>query len=606
MLSNIFKTYLLIGICAFSINAHGQKIKPIETRLKGLDAELNEVLETWKAAGFAVAVVEKNKVVYAKGFGYSDYENKIPATANTLFAIGSCSKAFTTSIIGVLQNEGLIDINERPQKYIPELKFFNAEMNDQITIKDMMSHRTGLPRHDFSWYFFPSYSKDSLLMRVAHQEPFANVRERWYYNNFMFLAQGAITERITGKSWEDNVREKLFAPLGMSRSNLSIDELEKNTDASFGYQVKNETEIEKMDYYHIAGMSPAGSINSSVNEMSNWLKTWINGGKYNGEEIIPASFVQQAISSQMVVGGGTPGTENPDLHLSNYGFGWFSSSYKGHYRVEHGGNIDGFSASTSFFPSDSIGIVVLVNQNGSSVPGVVRNIIADRVLSVKKTDWNVDLKARRDKAIAAQKEAATTASSARKKGTKTSHIYPEFTGKYSHPGYGEFELVLENDSLFAKFPLKKLWLRHYHYDIFEQFEVTKTGIDTAQTSELRFNFRTNDTGDISTLNVKLEAALDPLEFKRTPVSIDVDKDAMAKYPGEYSLGGTTTKVYLKKELLYLFVPGQPEYELLPTAKHKFSIKVLDGYKVEFVEKDNGEIEELLFIQPNGTFTAKKK
>ena len=259
MFPNLFKTYLVIGICILSLSARGQKVKSIESRLKGVDAELNEVLETWKAAGFAVAVVEKNKVVYSKGFGYSDYESKTPVTANTLFAIGSCTKSFTTSLLGILEKDELVDISERPQKYIPELRFFNSEMDDQITIKDMMSHRTGLPRHDYSWYFFPSYSKDSLLMRVAHQEPFANVRERWYYNNFMFLAQGAITERITGKSWEDNVREKIFAPLGMTRSNLSIDELEKSTDASFGYELKDESEIRKMDYYRIAGMSPAGS-----------------------------------------------------------------------------------------------------------------------------------------------------------------------------------------------------------------------------------------------------------------------------------------------------------------------------------------------------------
>ncbi|HRG11292.1 MAG TPA: serine hydrolase, partial [Cyclobacteriaceae bacterium] len=336
-------------------------------------------------------------------------------------------------------------------------------MNNTIQIRDLMSHRTGLPRHDFSWYLFPSDSKDSLIQRIAYQEPFAGVRERWYYNNFMFLAQGVVAEKITGKSWEENVRERIFKPLGMERSNLSIPEMQKATDIAIGYGLKNETTIDKMDYYHIAGMAPAGSINSSVTEMSNWVITWINGGKFKGKEIIPASYVSEAMSSQMVIGAGLPDKTNPDLHLSNYGYGWFLSSYKGHYRVEHGGNIDGFSANTSFYPSDSVGIVVLVNQNGSAVPSVVRNIISDRILRVKPTDWNKELKERRDKAVTEQKKAAATRSSNKVKGAKPSHILAEFTGKYSHPAYGDFTITYDRDSLFANFKRMKLWLAHHHY-----------------------------------------------------------------------------------------------------------------------------------------------
>lgn len=584
-----------------------KKEQDLKKRLKGVDKELNEVLETWKAAGFAVAVVEKNKIIYARGFGYRDYENKIPVTPNTLFAIGSCTKAFTTSLLGILQSENKMSFDESPGKYIPEFEFYNQEMNNSITIKDMMCHRTGLPRHDYSWYVFPGNSKDSLLQRVAFQEPFTGVREKWYYNNFMFLAQGVITEKISGKSWEENVRENLFKPLGMVRSNLSIDELEKSEDVAFGYELRKDSTIQKMDYYRIAGMSPAGSINSSVNEMSNWLISWINGGKFNDNEIIPATFVNQAMSSQMVVTGALPGKENPDLHLSNYGYGWGISSYKGHYRVGHGGNIDGFSASTCFFPGDSIGIVVLANQNGSRVPSVVRNIIADRVLNVSVTDWNKDLKKQYDKAIKDQKEAKSASVSNKKSGTKTSHILEEFTGTYSHPGYGSFDLKVERDSLFAQFPIMKMWLRHYHYDIFEPFEVKKSGIDTTKASELKINFSTNDAGEISSLKVKFEPALDPIDFKRTPNEITVDKEILESYVGEYELSGMTAKIYLKgDETLFLFVPGQPEYELLATGLHKFSLKSLEGFKLEFIEGENKAIIEVLFIQPNGTFKAIKK
>jgi CubicO group peptidase (beta-lactamase class C family) len=576
----------------------------MDKRFSGIDKELEEVLDTWKAAGFAVAVVEKDKIVYAKGFGYSDYENKVPADANTLFAIGSCTKAFTSSIMGILREEEKVDFDESPIKYIPELKFFNSDLDNFVTVKDMMCHRTGLPRHDFSWYLFPTDSRDSLMERIAHQEPFTGVRENWYYNNFMFLAQGVIAEKITGKSWEENVAEKLFKPLGMERSNLSINALKKSKNAALGYEVKDD-EINKMDYYRIRAMAPAGSINSSVNEMAKWVQTWIYGGKFGEEQVIPANYASEAMSSQMVIGGGLPGQDNPDLHMSNYGYGWMMSSYRGHYRVEHGGNIDGFSASTCFFPSDSIGIIVLANQNGSAIPSVVRNLMADRMLGLEKVEWSKNRKEQYDKAMKAQEEASSESS--KKEGTKPSHVMVEYTGTYSHPGYGEFELVVENDSLFAKFPLMKFWMEHYHYDVFEPHLVEETGIDTSGGAELLIKFTSNISGDVDGASMAIEPSLDPIVFKRTPNTIEVSADDLEKYVGEYEISGTTIKVYTKKEtVLYVFVPGQPEYELLATGDHMFTLKILDGYKVEFVPNDDGSIGALKFIQPNGTFTATRK
>ncbi len=166
----------------------------------GLDTAFQRVLKDRQAAGFAVAVVSKNKIIYAKGFGYRDYENKLPVTTNTLFAIGSCTKAFTSSLIGLLNKENKLEYDKPATTYLPELHFFNDNLNNTITLRDMMCHRTGLPRHDYSWYLFNSASRDSLLQRIQYQEPTATLRETWQYNNFMFLAQGMIAEKLTGKS----------------------------------------------------------------------------------------------------------------------------------------------------------------------------------------------------------------------------------------------------------------------------------------------------------------------------------------------------------------------------------------------------------------------
>lgn len=578
-----------------------------DKRLKGVEKELNEILNTTKAAGFAVAVVEGEKIIYSNGFGYRDYEKKTPTDANTLFAIGSCSKSFTSGILGQLRQEDKLSFDDSPIKHVPELRFYNDNMNNNIIIKDLMSHRTGIPRHDWSWYLFPTTDKDSLLQRVQHHEPFTGVRQQWYYNNFMFLAQGVIAERITNKTWEENIKERFFKPLEMTRSNVSITELEKSTNAALGYELKKGSIISKQDYYHIAGMSPAGSINSSVNEMSNWMIAWLNKGKFKDQEVLPEAYTSEAMSSQMVIRGSLPDDEFPDMHLSNYGYGWGISSYRGHYRVEHGGNIDGFSASVAIYPSDNIGIVVLANQDGSAVPSLVRNTLADRMLKTKKTDWLTRFKERKEKAKKKKEEVKEEEKTNEIKNTKPSHVKQEYAGKYSHPGYGEFNITVEKDSLFANFALMKFYLKHRHYDIFEPYEVTNEGIDTSDSGALRFNFVTNDAGDISLVKLKAESTLDPIEFKHTPSTIAVDKKTLDSYVGEYELSGTTIKVYTKNnKTLYLFVAGQPEYELLATAKHKFSFKTLEGYKVEFLVSDDNLINSITLIQPNGTFTAKRK
>jgi CubicO group peptidase (beta-lactamase class C family) len=603
-------TITIILFVLFCFTSFSQKkIAAPQNPLAGIDTVLERILKERKAAGFAVAVVEKNKIIYAKGFGYRDYEKKLPVTPNTSFAIGSCSKAFTSLLIGLLNKDGKVEYDKPVREYLPELKFFNTELNNMVTLRDMMCHRTGLPRHDYSWYLFNTDSRDSMMRRIQYMEPTEPIRQKWQYNNFMFLLQGMVAEKMSGKSWEQNIKEKIFTPLGMTASTLTINDLEKSAEPSLGYFLYKDSIIKKIDYYNINAMSPAGSINSSVNEMAKWVIAWINGGKVNGKELFPAAYMKEAMSSQMIIGAGLPDKEKPDIQFANYGFGWFMASYRGHYRVEHGGNIDGFSASTCFFPTDSIGIIVLTNQNGSAITSIVRNTIADRLLKVKPVDWLADRKAADDKAKAAAKESETKAVSNKKTGTKPSHDLKGYEGLYNHPGYGTAEMIMQNDSLFMLVPGKKIWLRHYHYEVFETFEVDKKeGIDTSGKSGLNIRFDMNEAGEISSVFMELEGGLKPFEFVRKPKPKEITKEELKKYEGEYELApGKSAKIYIKGEkTLYAFIEGQPEYELIPTDKNKFAIKVLSGYNLLFEENDKGEITGLSFIQPNGTFKAKKK
>jgi CubicO group peptidase (beta-lactamase class C family) len=597
---------LLAAVLLFAGNSFSQKAKSNNV-FAALDTALQRVLTENHAAGFAVAVVNKNEIVYAKGFGYRDYEKKLPVTPNTVFAIGSCTKAFTACLLGQLNKDNLVDFDKPVTEYLPALRFYNDEMTNKITLRDMMCHRTGLPRHDYSWYLFSTPSRDSLVQRIRYMEPSAGLRQKWQYNNFMFLLQGVVAEKLTGRSWEANIKDRFFAPLGMSNSSTSIEELVKNAEGSIGYGLEKDSIIAASDYYHIDAMGPAGSINSSVNDMAKWVTAWINGGKYNGKEIIPAGYLPQAISSQMIIDGALPTKENPDIFLANYGFGWFLSSYRGHYRVEHGGNIDGFSANTSFFPTDSIGIIVLSNQNGSAVPTIVRNLVADRVLHLKYTDWQTDRSQAMAKAKKAAKEAENVKLSNKKAGTKPSHSLKEYEGLYKHPAYGTMELVSRGDSLFAVFNKQNWWLQHVHYDVFEPFQRNKAGqYDTSEHST-QLQFDGNTAGEIVSLQLGLEPTLKPLVFTRSPKAKPLTKEELDKFAGEYLLSGIALKVFIKGEkTLYLFVPGQPEYELVPVDTNKFALKGVDGFTILFNADTSGKITELLSIQPNGTFKATRK
>ncbi len=576
-----------------------------DRRFAGLDTAFDRILKDWKAAGFAVAVVEKNKVVYARGFGYKDWEKKMPVTANTQFAIGSCSKAFTAALIGLLVKDGKVDIDKPVKNYLPALNFYNNEMNNNVTLRDMMSHRTGVSRYDYSWFYFPSRSRDSLMQRVQYMEPSEPLRKKWQYNNFMYLLQGFVVEKITGISWEESIREKFFKPLGMTNSNVSLAEWMKAGDLAIGYAVKKDSIIDKVDYYDISGMAPAGSINSSVNDMTKWLMCWINAGKFQGKEILPPAFVSEAMSSQMVVSGSLPSRERPDMYLSNYGLGWMLSSYRGHYRVEHGGNINGFSASTSFFPTDSIGIVVLCNQNGSAVPAQVRNLISDRMLGLGYRDWQSQAFSTDTAAKAKAKAAQKTATSNRKRGTLPSHPLSDYTGIYTAAGKESFEVSLQKDSLYMQVPNEKFYLRHYHYDVFNLWDKDEISAnDSTDIEELKISFRMDEGGNIVSASMPLEGPAKPIVFIKTPKVKPLPKDSLQKYVGDYTLGGTIVKVYIKGEnTMYVFVPGQPEYELMATDKDKFTLKALSGYSVQFSGNAKGEISELMFIQPNGSFKA---
>ncbi len=595
------RLFWLTSALAFSTVAWAQSPQP-DTQLAGIDSLLGKVLNDYDVAGFSVAVVHKDSVIYAKGFGYRDYEKQLPATPHTLYAIGSSTKAFTAALLGKLFGDSL-SLDDRVTRHLPELQFQDGREN-AVTVRDLMVHRTGLTRYDYSWYVFNSDSRDSLLQRVKYMKPSADLRTKWQYNNFMYLAQGMIAERMTGKTWEENIREHFLVPLGMTRTVFDVNDMAQDTDASFGYTVSEKGAIDKLPYFEIRGMGPAGSINSSVAEMANWLKVWVNNGKFGEHQVIPATYVKDAESSHMVMGPGLPGREYPDVHLANYGLGWMIGSYRGHYQVEHGGNIDGFSASTAIFPADSIGIVVLTNQNASAVPGVVRNYIADRVLGLPFAEWNTKTVKKDTATVDTTKQEEDIA---RIKGTRPTHVPADYTGTYDHPAYGTFVIDLQRDTLQAIVGKDRLWLSHYHYDVFELKNIDEEGRADTSGGGIRINFRTGLDGQVEGVAVSLDdPSGDPVAFKRHPEVKEISPELLQAYVGFYELAGMRVHITVKDGVLFMDVPGQTNYETIAQGNHYFKLKDLNGFAIRFeMDETNGKALALYAIQPNGTFKATK-
>ncbi len=588
------KTNSVVLILCCSIFALAQA--PTDKRLAGIEAEVNKILKDYKAPGVTIAVVEKNKVIYTGGFGYRDAEKKLPVTENSLFAIGSCTKAFTSTMLGSLAEDGLLDLDKPVRNYLPELKFYNEHLNAHVTIRDMMCHRTGLPRHDFSWYGSAA-SRMELLKRIEYQEPTAGLREKYQYNNFMFMSQGVLLEKLTGKSWETNIKERIFNPLGMDNTVTTVADWEKSNDRSLAYNLINDSIAKVIPYRNIDAVGPAGSINSSAKDMAKWLIAWINTGKYNGKQIIPVKFRNEAMTTQMA-NGSLPNLESPEVHNIGYGLAWGISSYRGHYRVEHGGGIDGFITTTGFFPTDSIGIFVC--SATGNVSSAIRNLIADKMLGLPYKDWHKQLRDAFVKGRFASLMAPKPAEDPTKiKDTKPSLGLQEYAGKYSNKGYGTIEIKSDGNALVADYNSAKLKLKHKHFDLFVGYAE-----DDAENGTDLF-FQLNKMGKVEKVLIPLQPGLKDIEFTKDN-EVRLSASDLEKYAGEFLLGPQNVSFVIRNGVLFGLLPPQPDYELIPIGNDEFKLKILDGYSVRFKSMANGKFSEASFIQPNGVFTAKRK
>ena len=481
--------------------------------LEGFDEFVEGVMTEWKIPGLAVAITQNGEVMLAKGYGYRNVETQLPATQDTLFAIGSNTKSFTASLLGMLADDGKLDWDTPVREYMPDFRLYDRDATEQMTARDLVRHNSGLPRHDLLWYA-SGRSRHDLYSRLRYLEPTKPFRTTFQYQNLMFMTAGILAERITERTWEDNIRMRIFDPLGMERSNLSVSDMEKDSNYASPY-MEIEDKVVRVPFRNIDAVGPAGSINSSVVEMIRYVQWHMNFGKHGEAQLLSEKNAHLMQTPQMIIGGSRAARMRAGEEIGDpsYGLGLMASTYRGRRHVLHGGGIDGFISAMEWLPQDGIGVVVLSNFSGNNpVPGLVVRNAFDRLLGMEPIDWAERTRKRQAEAEKQQEEAKAKASSDQKQGTSPTHVLADYAGEYEHPGYGIATVTVDGDKMTCEVVGFSVPLRHYHYDIFEVPDELPPPAGNMSGTKVTFFY--NKKGDIDRLAIPLESSIDDIVFTR--------------------------------------------------------------------------------------------
>ena len=304
--------------------------------MESIERFVLEQLAAWEVPGCAVAVVHDGHVVLAAGWGQRDLETKLPVTSNTLFAIGSTTKAFTAATVGALVEDGLLEWERPLRDYVPEIRLNDPVVTDRLTVIDLLSHRSGLPRHEMVWLGHPGRSRAEVVRRLRFLPLSKDLRQEFQYCNLGYLAAGYAVEMLSGTPWEDYLRTRLLAPLGMSRSNLSAGDMTADPDHATAYE-RRQGVVVPVPQRPVTALAPAGAVNSCAADMARWLMAQLGGGQVDGRAVMSPGTVARQHAPHIVL---PEDRTFPASTRHAYGLGWLVGRYRDHRLLEHGGNLE--------------------------------------------------------------------------------------------------------------------------------------------------------------------------------------------------------------------------------------------------------------------------
>lgn len=438
-----------------------------------LDALAARVLKEFEVPGLALAIVKDGKVVLAKGYGVRKLGDQTPVDENTLFGIASNTKAFTSAALSMLVDEGKISWDDPVIKHLPTFQLYDPYVTREMTIRDLLTHRSGLGlgAGDLLWWPPTDYSREEIIRRFRYVKPATSFRSRYAYDNVLYMIAGQVVAAVSGKSWDDFIKERIFTPLGMKTSNTTVAALTASRDAATPH-AKVEGRLKPLAPQPLENVGPAGSINSSVAEMSKWLIAQLNRGQLGeGRRLFSERQSREMWSAQTITPLGEPPPHLAGLraNFSAYGLGWGLTDYRGIKTVSHTGGLLGCVSRVTLVPDLNLGIVVLTNQQSGGAFQSLTYRILDQYMNAPATDWVAAFKKSEEMGFARAAEAEKRLASSRAADSKPSLPLAKYAGRYSDPWYGEITISMEADKLvlrFSRTPLLVGDLEHWQHDTF--------------------------------------------------------------------------------------------------------------------------------------------
>lgn len=497
-----------LAVQLLAVEAHGQR-KPARTPLAGFDTYVQKAMQDWKVPGLAIAVVHGDSVVLAKGYGVRRLGDPSPVDANTIFAIGSASKAFTGVSVGMLVDEGKLTWDDPVTQHLPYFQMYDPYVTRELRIRDLLTHRSGLRRGDLLWYG-TTRSREEIIRGIRNLPPTWSLRTQFGYQNLMFITAGEIVRTASGLSWEDFVKQRIFAPLGMTSTTTSTNALRGFANVASPHATFDHV-VQAIPWRNIDNAAPAGSINSNATDMSKWLRFQLDSGRAGGKQLLSRASHREAISPQFIIKDDPFWTQLfGSGNFLTYGFGWAIQDFRGTKWVHHGGNIDGMAALVGFLPNERIGVVILTNLNATEVTIPLMQNVLDRFLGVAPKDYSADLLVKVQSFDAQSVVERQKREAARVPNTRPSLPLEQYAGSYSNEVYGTASVSVEGNHLVVHYdasPTAVGDLMHWHYDTFEAQMRDK------MMGKVPVTFTIGPDGKVARMNFDLEG---PTEWRRVP------------------------------------------------------------------------------------------
>jgi len=577
------------------------------SRFDNYNQYIQDAMQSWPCPGVAIAVVKGDDVIYQSVHGLRDVENQLPMTDDTRFAMASVTKSFTALSVALLIDAGKLEWDKPVREYMPEFILDDPYVTEHVTVRDMLSHRTGLPRHDFSAWRL-DISRAEFIKRMKHLKFNATFREKFQYNNLMYYAAAYLVEKIAEQKWEDFMQERVFSPLNMTASNFKPEPPVEGQFTAKGYRVDRDIDgsakgLVSMPFGLYTELSPgaAGALFSTLADLIQWLKVHVNHGRMGDVQLVSPDNLKQMHLPQTIIPGGGFGEALMGNTISTYGMGWFIEPYRGYTLIQHGGNLEGHSLMIGFVPQEKIGIVVLTNIAALPLRDVLLYESIDRALDLPDRDWNKKFHAMFDPLIIGEAKAKQTAVEEKIEDAPPTHPLETFVGEYKADGYPDFAVKLSGDSLQACIVGSLDWseLRHYHYNVFEGYQAD---FDVW----VKVRFLMNDNGEIDSVSVPLEPAVENIIFTRK--QLELGEEIIAALVGEYvtPIDGIAFTITAHKGKVYATQTGGTPAEIKPYKLNDDLVGFqLERSRFDFVrEKD--VIIRMVLKTPGVTIDASRK